>query len=298
MNRKIYLTIILNIILSIYVMVVFQGCSSQNGGGINKLSGPGPGNDDGDDDENENETNELNSSNKTLRTSCKEIKENNEDKEGINEYTLLLNGFEVVVLCDMSYDGGGWTQITFQLSHSNLNGELIAIDTATSIAEINEEFGPVTQDKSSTSTPADPGHSYLYKFNIPFKYDEFFLKDYTIVSAAAANTSSNTHDSDIYNYIHSSWSDKAFHKKDDSSGGYGDISFGSPDETGPITSFAKELNLKEPKNLKKDDLLDWPQDKKIYSFSSKQNKFQIGWGEYGTDKEGWYPWHSGTIWVR
>ena len=36
----------------------------------------------------------------------------------------------------------------------------------------------------------------------------------------------------------------------------------------------------------------------VYELEFSASRFRVGWGEKGSEHEGWYPWRSGSIVVR
>ena len=180
--------------------------------------------------------------------------------------------------CDMTTAGGGFTEITLAQAHTVLGGAMVAT-VAAAIARIDASHRPYTQDKSGN-------HSYTYTFQIPFGFKEFLLGGYTgRAYAASGNTT------DIYpsSFKQSVWT-KAYLE-----GGTGDLSFGSPNESGPVTSFGKVLTANF--ECQSCDLV-WPHATQVYTLPAEATAFRIGWGEAGPQLEGWYPWWSGTIRVR
>jgi hypothetical protein len=178
----------------------------------------------------------------------------------------------------MTTAGGGWTIITLNIAQNMLDGKMVAVAQAP-VEGFDSEFRPYTRD-------TDGEHTYHYTFQFPAGFQEFYLHDYLIRANAGPN-----HTSDIQpnQFVQTLWS-QAFR-----SGGVGDVSFGSPDQTGPITSYARELS----KNTECHDCtIAWPAANRVFKLSQPSNAFRIGWGESGPQSEGWYPWWNGTIQLR
>lgn len=76
---------------------------------------------------------------------------------------------------------------------------------------------------------------------------------------------------------------------------HGAVSFGSPDDLGPTTSYAAEGSQIQCPNCQHP----FAANDQIYTLSQPSAQFRIGWGERNNNQwEGWYPWYAGTIYVR
>jgi hypothetical protein len=139
---------------------------------------------------------------------------------------------------------------------------------------------PCTRDGSGS-------HTYHYTFQFPGGFSEFYLNNYEL-RANGANTS-NT--SDIYpsRFVQTSWSSAQ------NGNAVGDVSFGTSDDPGPLTSYAEHIGYNfDCYNC----TLAWPRGSEIFTLPSSSTAFRIGWGEHGPQSEGWCPWWSGTIRLR
>jgi hypothetical protein len=183
------------------------------------------------------------------------------------------------VSCDMTTDGGGWTGFTSLQAYTLLSGTLVAVDTA-NIQGIDAQGRPYTQDGSG-------GHTYHYTFQVPSGFTRFRLHAFQSKAYAGG---SYTSDLAVESTFKMTLWTKAF-----IAGGWGDIGFGAASQDGPVTSYARELtNHIECTSC----VFDWPAPDTIYDLGEEVTAFRIGWGEDGGQYEGWYPWWSGTIFLR
>lgn len=177
--------------------------------------------------------------------------------------------------CDMDTDGGGWTELTLALG-CMLGGEMIAVQPA-STDGIDAECRPFTLDSGS--------EVHTYHYTIPFLpgFTQIMPIDY--VARANAGTGNV---SDIGGFTQTQWT------LANNAGSYGDISFGAAEEPGPITSFhAAGVAIQ---CLACD--IEFPGNGAVYTLAIESQALRLGWGESGSESEGWYPWWSGTFRVR
>jgi hypothetical protein len=181
--------------------------------------------------------------------------------------------------CDQTTDGGGWTEITLDIACTPLSAALTAVAVAP-IAGVDGMCRPYTRDAAGD-------HTYHYTIPFPPGFGEFYLQDYK--ARANGSDANNTSDIQPANFKQTLWTvaNKA--------GGTGDISFGSADEAGPSTSYAAQL----VNNFDCWDCeLDWPPGAMIFTVLADSKALRIGWGEAGSQAEGWFPWWAGTIRIR
>lgn len=179
------------------------------------------------------------------------------------------------VFCDMDTDGGGWTELTTELT-CTLGGVLFAVDPASSEG-IDAQCRPFTRDDADD-------HTYHYSIPFPPGFSQFILTNYVARANAAPG---NTSDIDA-GFVQTQW-DQAY-----LAGGRGDISFGAAEEPGPVTSFAGEGVVIQCESCD----VPYPASGTIHTLGMESQQLRIGWGEAGGQLEGWYPWWSGTIRVR
>lgn len=194
---------------------------------------------------------------------------------GDGEYYLNLNGAGTdAYYCDMS--NGGWTGIRFYQAETYLSGVMVAVDDA-NIDGIHPTEGPYTQDSTE-------GHSYHYTFDFDPGFSEFRFLDYDI--RANADGSIDTSDLDPSVFIMSDWNQAFGSTK-------GDVGFGAASQVGPVANLSVEVGTNINCNS-----CTYTMGTSTYSIGSTVSQFRIGWGEYGSQSEGWYPWYDGLILLR
>jgi hypothetical protein len=206
------------------------------------------------------------------RSSCLELLNEISDLDSGN-YWIHPNGttsFETY--CDMDTDGGGWTRVSWNQAKDFLDGSVIIDDSASTYNESNN--GPKTRDGSDS-------HFYYYTFKFNSGYTEFMFED-LIVKANAGNGATSDLKSSIFTMT--TW-------EQGYSGSRGDVAFGSNVE--PVYSLAEDVGT----NSCKDCTYTLP-DFVPYSVGTSKNRFRFGWGEKGSQSEGWYPWYSGNVYLR
>ncbi len=181
--------------------------------------------------------------------------------------------------CDMTTEGGGWTGLSLP---SMCNGDLVTTLNALEAAPIegiDAECRPFTQDAAG-------GHAYQWDIEFPPGYDEFYLSDYVFKANAVAPDTT-----DIWlTFTQTDW-DVPYN----SSPATGDVAFGSPGDVGPTTSYGAETMADIECTACETP---FPVNDTPYAVAGNSTVFRISWGEYGGQYEGFYPWWSGTIYLR
>ncbi|NVB42577.1 hypothetical protein G6O69_32435 [Pseudenhygromyxa sp. WMMC2535] len=214
-------------------------------------------------------------SEETAASSCLEILENG-CSVGDGSYWVMPGEVAFETNCDMTTDGGGWTEIS--LPHL-CNGDLVTTMTAIEAAEeegIDDACRPFTADGAGD-------HTYVFDVEFPPTFEAFYLSDYSM-------RANGDDPSGILGalFTQSDWND--------ANGGtvQGDVSFGSADDLGPVVSYGSE---NEEVNCDSCETV-FASNDTPFSVGAASASFRIGWGEAGSEDEGWYPWWAGSVYLR
>lgn len=191
------------------------------------------------------------------------------------EYWVDGGGISPVkVTCDMTFAGGGWTVIDACDAQNTWGASMVAIDAA-GTEGINDSCRPFTRDGSGA-------HTYTYTFTFNPGFSEIAMRGWVI----RANGSNSANTSDLGQFRQTNWNTA-------SGGNWGDGSFGSATQSGPVDSFEPNIADQSCHNCTHA----WPNNDRVYSVP-QTSQFRLGWGEWGTQSEGWYPWWEGDVYLR
>jgi hypothetical protein len=210
--------------------------------------------------------------------SCRDLRDAGVTESG--EYALDFDGssgaFEPFpIRCDMTTDGGGWTEITPAIARNQLNG---AVTTVAGSPEVRFEG----------NRPCSRGgaHTVHYTFDFPPGFQSARLVSFEARANAAAESDAEI---DPATFAQVTW-DVANDGAD-----VGDIALGGAFAAGPAASFAGRLT--EPVSCESCSV-PWPAGEELIGLEAADSAFRIGWGEAGGPEEGWCPWWQGRILLR
>ena len=138
----------------------------------------------------------------------------------------------------------------------------------------------------------EQGTAHTCHYTFPFEFQWFRVESYQ-VQATCIGTDCVI---DSSKFTQTVWS-RAFHPGE----AVGDISFGSTQEMGPMISLGDSSWLQSPLAAQANNpavSISMPVGVDCFDLGAPAPDFRIGWGEAGGTPEGWFPWYSGTIWLR
>ena len=220
--------------------------------------------------------------------SCKDILEQSDKPLSSGTYWLYLPDEPLTppfeVQCDMVKNGGGWTGITPELAQTFFDSKVIKLEFIELFA-LDDQGRPYCEDTQGN-------HTCRYTFDVPFGFTEYYLFNFT---------SRPTEESTPVEFSPFEYQVTLWNKANDGTLGYtgkdgfGDIGMGPFGSSGPLSTLVSYL----VDEVECDQCeLPWPGGQAIESFSEEATQFGIIWGEAGAPIEGFYPWWSGTIYVR
>ncbi len=215
-----------------------------------------------------------------LAVSCLELLNAGIKADGA--YQLDLDGDggpmgKFVTNCDMTTDGGGWTEITPYIARIKLDATLAA-EIAANTAGFDAAHHPCTRDDGVVN------HVYHYTIPFPPGFTAFYLNNYEIRGNASGN---DTADLGGDTFLQTDW-------KVGFGNAWGDVSFGAAENPGPTTSFGAHIKSQSCSSCS----IAWPPGAQVFSLQGISTAFRIGWGEDGSQNEGWCGWWSGSIRLR
>ncbi len=274
---------------------------------------------------------------KSNYASCKKIKNVRGHTQTDDQYAIKPSGVSDAfqVKCNMSKDGGGWTRIKPSMARTIFNAEPewfssnpgtekgfldadnYGFDSQTDKAYF-QDYGTGGVWNESPDGDKD-GHTGFYDIDLGFEFQEFYLKDYEVMSwagngpprdSASDGNGCSTDDTDGIDDIDDTSEFANFNWMNGHPWGvgnedHGDIAFGTPADTGPAMSLRNQgvstPNPAEGALFQGDKVTTGegvPDSSQQFSVNTSDSTFRIGAHEQGCQKEGWVPWNEGYIYVR
>lgn len=225
---------------------------------------------------------------------CRELNEAHPNAES-GEYEMDPGGPEDDTIetfraqCNMEKAGGGWMKIEPCMARDILKGQMVEVHP-TAENGYDDSCRPFSMDARN-----DAANVYHYTFTIPGGFREFFLQDYVAKARSGENTSELGYEQQDWRFPEDYCPGSPPPGRDVN---YGDISFGGSENAGPTTSFSRVVSEAPNEPMCQNCTIDWTENGTVYSVDRLDPGFRIGWGECGTQTEGWFPWWQGSVWVR
>ncbi len=244
-----------------------------------------------------------------VASSCAELYEWGYRESGT--YTIDVDGAgplgELEVECVMGREcggkAGGWTKLSFAQTAElermlacetqNIGGDAEPNEWVVE-PELNESYGPHAKHREWMGGDTTVGHTCRFSFAFPHK--RFAFEGYE-VGASCSNGTCRARDFELADWM-KVW------VNDQVDSGAGNIAWGTPSSlstdlqaiAGDITC-AGEFGSDMPiacLNNNQDAVVVTTEAGSCYE-NGEASRFQIGWGEFGNQPEGWAPWFGGDI---